>query len=159
MFPRALLIVFLMLASGCTPPPMPMSTPINLAPRGTIEQNIHIEGRKHYTVEFQFSRDGVSFEKLKELIGAMHICQIGAPCPRGVEIPVRWSLQNESSKIVASGEVVTTDSSGWSVAEVSRLIGGFTVDPGRYMFKMEVLKDIPELAFLKTRVTIYHRSK
>jgi Domain of unknown function (DUF5625) len=159
MFLRGLLTIFIGLTGGCTPPPIPMDAAVNLAARSLIEQSVHIEGRKDYIVEFRFSRDGVQFEKLKDLIGAMGVCQIWAPCPRGIAIPVRWSLQNENGKVVASGEIATIDSSGWSAAYVSRRIGGFTVDPGRYLFKMGILKDVPELAFLKTRVTVYHRTK
>ena len=158
MYRIAFITVIVGFLGGCTPA-IPMSASVDLARRSSIEQSIDITRQKNYLIEFRFSRDGVQFEKLKELVGAMGLCQIGAICSRGIAIPVRWSLQSDDKKVVASGELATIDSSGWASADVSRLIGNFSADTGRYSFKLEILKDVPELAFLKTRVVIYHRTK
>jgi hypothetical protein len=138
----------------------PIDSPITLAPKGAIEQTIQIDKKEKYEVALLFTRGGIPIEKLKELIGAMGVCKIGEACSKGVVVPIRWSLRKaEKGYVVASGEIESFESHGWSAADVRRRIGSFTVDRGRYLFSVEVLRDVPELATLRTRVTIYHPAK
>lgn len=156
----AVMVFFLPFLYGYFEPDVPLDTPITLAPRGSVEQNIQIKSKVNYVVDIVFAKGSTPHEKLKELIGAMGICQIGEACSKGVAIPVRWTLRStENGNIVASGEVNSFESSAWSAADVYRRIGGFSVDRGNYLFKLEVLRDVPELAILRTRVLIYHPFK
>jgi Domain of unknown function (DUF5625) len=148
------------MAVGCSAPAIPLDAPITLAPRGTIEQKIQIESKEKYELALVFARGGIPFEKLRELIGAMGLCKIGEACSKGVVVPIRWSLRHvETGEVAASGEIESFESSGWSAADVYRRIGAFTADRGSYLFRFEVLRDVPELATLRTRVTIYHPFK
>jgi hypothetical protein len=90
----------------------------------------------------------------------MGVCKIGELCPKGLPIPVSWSLRDiENGKIVADGEVNSLNSTVWSKADVRRRIGSINMNRGRYIFKIEILRDVPDLAGIKTRVIIYHPSK
>lgn len=145
---------------GCAEHSNPLDAPITLMPRGTLEQTVKIEGKEKFEVALVFSRDGVPFERLKELIGAMGLCKIGEPCSKGIVAPIRWSLRRaETGDVAASGETESIESHGWSAADVYRRVGGFSVDRGTYLFKLEVLRDVPELSMLRTRVLIYHPTK
>lgn len=158
----ALAAVICLVASvgGCAAPSIPLDVPITLVPKGTVEQTIKIEGKEKYEVALVFSRDGIPYERLKELIGAMGLCKIGEACSKGIIVPIRWSLRRaETGEVAASVEMESFESHGWSAADVYRRVGSFSVDRGSYLLRFEVLRDVPELSTLRTRILIYHPSK
>lgn len=133
----------------------PLNTAIDLAAPVKVEKRIKIVIPENYELNFVFERAGVSFEQLRTSIGSMGACRAGDPCPKGVPVPVRWSVHNvETGTAISSGEVETLDSNGWSVANVYRRIGYVKIPKGEYVFRAEVLRPIPELAYLRTRIAL-----
>src|SRR5688572_941711 len=80
--------------------------------------------------------------------------------PQGVPVPVRWSLKSiETGEVASRGEVESIDSSGWSDAHVYRNLGTVKVQPGRYAFRAEVLRPVPDLASMRTQIAIQLKPK
>lgn len=135
-------------------------TQISLSPPRAVEETIGVDLPESYSLHLMFERNGVAFEQLKSSIGAMGVCKIGEQCSKGIPVPVRWSLKNtKTGSIAASGVAESQDSTGWSAAHVYRRLGTVKVPPGRYFFSAEVLRPIPELAYLKTYIAIQLQSK
>ena len=75
-------------------------------------------------------------------------------------MPIRWSLKSiETGEVASSGEVESIDSSGWSAAHVYRKVGTVKVQPGRYAFRAEVLRPVPDLANMRTQIAIQLKPK
>ena len=138
----------------------PLNAPINLAPAGHIEQPIRIVIPERYVLNLVFERDGVPFEKLDTLLGGMRLPKIGEKLPPGIPVSIRWSLTTlEIPNVVASGEVESNGSSGWSAAEVDRHLGYIKAPPGEYIFRAEVLRSVAELSEIRTRIAIQLQPK
>jgi hypothetical protein len=138
----------------------PLNTSISLAPAGKVETEIQVRVPETYSLHFLFERNGVSFDELKTSIGAMGICKIGYPCPKGVPVSVRWSIAPEGGNTaLLGGDAETQDSSGWSQAHVYRQIATVSVPPGRYAFTAEVLRPVPELARLRVHIAMQLQPK
>jgi hypothetical protein len=132
----------------------PLDEPIALAPAGKIDKEIHIVVPEHYTLVFRFMRAGQQYEQLRTLLGG------AASTTAGIPIPIRWSLATVSDgRTVASGEVDSAGMSAWSSADIERNIGGIRVPSGRYRLKAQVLRDVPELAYIDTRLAMTNDSK
>lgn len=133
----------------------PLNASITLAPAGHIEQPIKIVIPERYALNLVFEREGVPFEKLDTLLGSMRPPKIGEKPPPGIPVPIRWSLTSlETLNVVASGEVESVGSSGWSATEVDRHLGYIKTLPGEYIFRAEVLRSVAELSEIRTRIAI-----
>lgn len=136
----------------------PLDEAIQLSPRGSISKEIRIVIPESYQLNFVFERADHPFEQLKTLIGFWGSLY-GEPIVSGVRVPIKWALTDtEGGRLVASGEVDSFGSMSWSVAEVERNIGHIQVPPGQYLFTAEILRDVPELAHIKTRVVLHFRA-
>jgi hypothetical protein len=137
----------------------PLDMPITLTQASKIEKIIEIRMQEKYEICFIFERYGQPVEKMRTLIGAMGVCVKG-PCPKGIPVPVKWSLSElNSEKELLVSQVNTIDSNGWGSDEVDRHIDYLHVKPGRYLFKLEVIQSVPELESIKSRLTIKIRPK
>lgn len=133
----------------------PLRAPILLAPAGSVEANIQIRVAETHSLSFLFERDGIPFANLQAIIGAMGMCKVGEVCSKGVPVPISWSLAPRGQdKLVAAGDTVTSDSTGWSQEHVYRLISRVRVPPGQYVFKAEVLRPVPELSGVRTSIAL-----
>lgn len=132
----------------------PLDEAITLAPRGSIKKEIRIVIPENYELNLVFERGNVPFEQLKALLGDWAY-KDGQPIPSGVRVPIKWELEEvPAGTIAASGEVDSFGSIAWSAAEVDRQVGGIRVAPGRYLFTAEILRDVPELAHINTRLSM-----
>ena len=132
----------------------PLAQPISLDPPGVIDTEIWIPLREQYFLDFEFSRQGHSAEKLKQLIGDW-----GPPVTDGVPVAISWSLTSSKTKVVVvQGAAVTKGASGWG-SEVLRRVGTIRVDPGRYRFHAQILNSVPQLASIPTRLALWNSTK
>lgn len=138
----------------------PLDMPISLAPAGQVEQPVTIVIPEHYALTLVFERGSVPFEELDTLLGSMRPPKIGEKLTSGIRVPIRWSLtSSEKGNVIASGEVDSSGSTGWSAAEVDRHLGNVQAPPGAYIFRANVLRPVPELAYIRTRIAIQLRPK
>lgn len=138
----------------------PLDEMITLAPRGTISREVHIVIPESYQLSLVFERANISPEQLKILLGDWKYNKDGEPIPSGVRVPIRWSLKAEpGGTIAASGEIDSFGSTSWSAIDVDRQVGHIRVMPGRYLFEAEILRDVPELAHIKTRIAMHLHPK
>ncbi len=132
----------------------PLDEAITLAPRGAINREIRVVIPEHYDLNLVFERANIPFEELKTLLGDWAY-KDGKPIPSGMRVPIRWILKTVSSgSVVASGEIDSFGTITWSSTEVYRQVGHLRVAPGRYIFSAEILGDVPELAHIKTRLSM-----
>ncbi len=137
----------------------PLNTIISTFPQGKVEENISIPIPETYSLHFMFERNGIEVEQLKKTVGSMG-CLHAEDCSKGIPIPIRWSLKSiDSGTVVAGEEIETIDSQGWSGAHVYRNVGSVRVQPGNYVFKAEVLRPVPELAYLRTHIALQVNAK
>lgn len=133
----------------------PFDAVISLSPPGSLKEDIEIRIPERYMVQLKFERDGIEFEQLKKLIGAMGLCPTKEECSKGVPVPIRWSLKNrQTGATTSSGLAESIDSSGWSRAHVYRRVGTIQVQPGKYIFEVEVTRPVPELVHIRTHIAI-----
>lgn len=132
----------------------PVDSPIALAPRGTLETEIRVHNPESYHLELRFRVNAISRDEAWRLVGAGSHDQNGQRIPSGVVVPIRWTLISlMSGAIAASGEAETFGSSGHSADEFSRpASSAFTVPPGRYRLRAEIMRDVPELSRLPVRL-------
>jgi hypothetical protein len=136
----------------------PLDSPITLDPPGRIETEVWIVNPEQYELDLVFERV-LPFDQLRSLIGAMG-CPNLSDCPKGVGVPVHWSIQDKrTGVIIFSGTVDTLDSAGWSARQVYRHIGDITVPVGTYVIKAEVLQRTPELSMIPTHIVLSFRPK
>jgi hypothetical protein len=132
----------------------PLTQPISLDPPGVIDTEIWIPLRERYFLEFEFSRQGHSFEQLKQLIGDW-----GPPETDGVPVAISWSLvASKTKEVVAQGTAVTKGVVGWGEG-VHRRVDTIRVEPGRYRFHAKVLNPAPQLASIPTRLVLWNSIK
>lgn len=137
----------------------PLDVPIVLNPKGSVDAAVRILVPEVYELNLVFERAGHEHEKLRALLGESSY-RDGKPIPSGVQVPVRWSLANSSTgTTAASGEIESFGLIAWSAAEVDRSLAVVSVPPGNYKFSAQVLRDVPELAQIKSRLTMQLRPK
>lgn len=137
----------------------PLDLPITLDPPGRIETEVWIVNPEQYELDLVFDRV-LPFDQLKSLIGAMGVCPNLSDCPKGVGVPVHWSIQDKRTGVmIFSGTVDTLDSAGWSARQVYRHIGDITVPVGTYVIKAEVLQRTPELSMIPTHIVLRFHPK
>ena len=133
----------------------PLDEVITLAPRGSICKEIRVVIPEIFELNLVFERANLPFEQLKSLLGMPSYTADKIPIPSGVRVPVKWALKDLSgASIAASGEVDSFSSDSWSATEVGRQVDHVRVAPGRYLFTAEILRDVPELAHIKTRLSM-----
>jgi len=133
---------------------VPLDEPISLTPAGKVDKDIYVPLPENYELVFVFDRTNESFDELRRLVGDIDFIKEESKSI-GAVIPIRWALSTQGSKqIVASGEVNSTGSSAWADSFVERKIGNVKVEPGRYRIHAEILREIPELASLRTKIAI-----
>ena len=127
----------------------PLDEPIALAPAGMIDREIRIVVPEHYTLVMRFMRSGRSSEQWRTLRDGI------ASTTAGILVPIRWSLTSVSNgRAVASGEIDAIGAYRWSSSDIDREIGGIRVPSGRYRFKAQILRDVPEFAHIDTRLAM-----
>jgi hypothetical protein len=132
----------------------PLDEAISLAPRSAITKEIQIVVPDNYELNLVFERPDIPFQQLKTLLGEAPYPNL-KPAQLGVKVPVRWVVTNVlDGSIVASGKVDSSGSMGWSVPVVERRISRIWMTPGKYLFTAEILRDVPELAHIKTRLSM-----
>lgn len=132
----------------------PLDDAITLSPRGKISKEIRMVIPESYALNLVFECSNIPCEQLKTLIGHGGY-KDGKPIPSGVKVPIRWALKEvPGGSVIASGEIDSFGSIAWSATEVYRHVGGFRVAPGRYLFTAEILRDVPELAHIKTHLSM-----
>lgn len=132
----------------------PLDEPISLAPRGVLQKEVRVVIPENYELNFVFERAGISFDQLKVLLGDA-VYRNGKIIPSGIRVPIRWSLRSASGgEVVASGEIDSFGLMAWGGSTVDRSVGHVRVDPGRYIFNAEILRDVQELAHIKTRISM-----
>lgn len=137
----------------------PLDEVITLAPRGLVNKGIHVVIPEKYMLNLVFERGDVPYQKLKVLLGDWAY-KDGKPIPSGVIVPIRWALKDlPDGAVVASGEIDAFGSIAWSPTEVDREVGHVQVAPGKYEFSAEILRDVPELASIRTRLSMQLRPK
>jgi hypothetical protein len=137
----------------------PLDEVITLSPRGTISKEVRVVIPENYELNLVFERANLPFEQLNSLLGDWAY-KDGKPIPSGVRVPIHWVLAElPSGSTAASGEIDSFGSIAWSAAEVDRQVGHIKVVPGRYLFTAEILRDVPELAHIKTRLSMQLHSK
>jgi hypothetical protein len=132
----------------------PLDVPIALSPKGSVDTAVRVLIPEVYELNLVFERAGHQYEELTALLGTWGY-RDGKPIPSGVRVPMRWSLANSSTgAVVAAGEIDSFGSSAWSAANVYRKLAGISVPPGNYKFNAQVLRDVPELAQIKSRLAM-----
>lgn len=132
----------------------PFNEVITLAPRGSLSKEIQIVIPEEYELNLVFKHENVPLKQMQALLGNWAY-KDGMPIPSGIRVPVKWTLISlPQGSIVASGEVDSFGSRAWSASEAYRLVDYVRVLPGRYLFNAEILRDVPEFAHIKTRLTI-----
>jgi uncharacterized protein DUF5625 len=150
-------VVFLLWSKSVTAPPL--NVPILLSPKGSVETTIRVLVPEVYELNLDFARAGHEYHKLRTLLGDW-AHRNGEPVPSGVHVPIRWSLTNEfTNATAASGDVDTFGSIAWSADRVARQVAVVSVPQGHYRFIAEVQRDVPELADIKTRISMRLRPK
>lgn len=138
----------------------PLNVPISLSPAGSVEKIIQIRIPEKHIVQFEFERNGIDFAQLQRLIGAMAVCLPNEECSKGVPVPVRWTLTNsKTGGVVSAGEVESVDSNAWSGTRVYRTVGNIQVQPGKYIFKAEITRPVPEFAHIRAHIAIGFQAK
>jgi len=132
----------------------PLDEPISFAVRGKIEKEIYVPIPEHYQLCLVFERSDVPFQQLEQLLGKW-VFENGRQIPSGIAVPIRWSILKGGSQVtILHGERRTYGAYAWSRSEVYRLIEDVKLKPGHYIFRAEVLREVPELAHLKVRLTL-----
>lgn len=111
-----------------------------------------------YDVSFQFQRAGQNFEYLRSIVGESSY-RNGELIPSGIPIPVHWSLKDQNGSILKEETLNTYGANGWSAAEVTRKVGEFKVNPGKYIFQFEVTGKVSEFEKVESNVEISFGSK
>jgi len=127
-----------------------------------FERTVRIPVSDRYFLYLYFNRKDASFEALRSLVGGVYGQtievdgkHIDAGEPPGLVIPLRWSLRRADSDLVtASGESAKLGSNSWSADEVGRLLHQCDIDGGRYIFKGELLRGLPEFGNIRIRLVL-----
>ncbi|MBI4986198.1 MAG: hypothetical protein HZC24_12895 [Rhodocyclales bacterium] len=130
----------------------PLNEAIMLLPKGEVHKEIQIPLAVAYELDLAFEQLGTTYEKLKLLLeGEGGNAKAGG----GIGVPIRWSLRQQAGgAVMASGEVDTRGTAGWSPTAAYRLVAPIAVPPGRYMLDAEILRDVPELGYVRTRLVL-----
>jgi len=130
-----------------------LDEPISIVARATIDRTIDLPVKDRYFLSLVFDREGKPSDELSKLIGHSGMELIGAP--PGVVIPISWELSNvDTSAIVASGNADTKGSNSWSNTEVGRLLQAVEAPSGRYRFRAQILRDVPEFAGVNAKIRL-----
>lgn len=137
----------------------PLEEPLSLAPRGKLEKEIRVPLPENYDLNLLFERADIPYDAFRELVGDWTF-KDGEIVITGVPVPVRWSLYSvDLQRLIAQGEAESFGFLRWTPYQVARQIDkvSINVEPGRYVFRGEVLQDVPELAHIKTRIALQLR--
>ena len=137
----------------------PLDIPISLMPAEKIEKSITLVLPECYELRLEFDRS-LPFKQIETLLGSMRHARKGEKLPRGVHVPIHWTLSTaEKGEVVTSGEVDSVGTSAWSIDKVYCRLGYVKAPPGKYIFRAEVIHSVPELAHIRTRIGIYLNAK
>jgi hypothetical protein len=139
-----------------------LDEPISIATPGRFERPVYIPVSDRYFLYIYFSRKDATFATLRAIVGGAYGQKIevdgkliDAGEPPGLAIPLRWSLQHAASGAVAAfGESLNLGCNSWSADEVGRLLHKWDIDAGRYIFKGELLRGVPEFQGIRARVVL-----
>jgi hypothetical protein len=138
----------------------PLDVAVSMSSPLPIEKTVKLVIRESYELNFAFERAGVTFEKLREVIGKMGLCRTNEVCSKGIVIPISWSLSEaETGAVIAAEKVDSQDSTGWSSASVFRRIGVINVPKGTYIFRASLPSPIMELSSMRVRIVMQLRPK
>ena len=135
---------------------------VSVATHWQFERPVRIRVSDRYFLYIYFSRKDASFEVLRAIVGGaygqtMEVDgkRIDAGEPAGVPIPLRWSLRHaETGSVVASAQSVKLGSNSWSADEVGRLLHQCDIAAGRYIFRGELLRGVPEFRNIHARLVL-----
>ena len=148
-------ILFVMVILVACQKPNYITVPIEISKKGIVESTVIINGKHQNRIQIVFSRKYLSLEKERELVGSGGICPPkNTNCPKGIKIPIKWSLFNKNGKIIATKELDSIEANGWAGEYVYRYIGEFSAKPGEYRFIVETLKNNPEFEKIETHIEI-----
>ncbi len=132
----------------------PVDEHIVLVSGVSIGKEVDIRIPSVYTIELIFDRTGIPFKELEKLVGSASYFN-GKLVPAGTIIPIRWSLRSlETGLVAASGSRETSSSSGHTSKGLYRSVGHFMVPAGKYIFELEVLRDVPEFKNVQTSLNV-----
>lgn len=132
----------------------PLDEGITLSPGGAISKEIRIINPEYYLLNLNFEQGNTPREQLHTLLGDGSLNKDGKPIP-SIRVPIRWELRAvPSGSIAAAKELDSFGVTAYGADFFYRQIGGFQVKPGRYLFKAKILRDVPELAHIKTRLVM-----
>jgi hypothetical protein len=135
----------------------PLDVPISFAEKISVHQEVIIRAPENYDLNLVFDRRGVEFKTMKRLIGDFGLCMPEkAPCTDGIPVTLRWNFVDQKTmQVVISGDRETRQSHSWSPYQVDRYIERVRLPPGQYFFNAETAEPVPELAALRTRLTLH----
>jgi hypothetical protein len=117
------------------------SLPISLSPPSQATSNVVILIPDDYTLYLKLDRDGPQMEAF---VGAVQNSYPGASQP-SVHLPVRWTLGVLGRDTAAGGTTDQPLGVGLASDAIDVALGQARLGFGRYVFKAEVLKDLPIL--------------
>lgn len=139
--------------------PASVDEPVSLSPPGIVERRISVPLPEFYDLSLAFSFDRQSREKVGNLVGEW-LYQSGRQLPSGVPVPIRWSIKGrQTGREILSGETVSVGSNAFSATAYYRPVGNARLDAGDYLFRAEILSDVPEFADIPVRILLGLRPK
>ena len=153
-------LVFIAWGRWITSPRLEQS--VSVATPCQFERPVRIPVSDRYFLYLYFNRKDASFETLRLLVGGAYGQtievdgkHIDAGEQPGLQIPLHWSLRRaDSDSATASGESAKLGSNSWSADEVGRLLHQCDIDAGRYIFRGELLRGVPEFGNIRARVVL-----
>lgn len=134
---------------------------ISLSPPGSFEKDIIVRKPEIYQPELVFSIGDVPREEMWRLLGEYGLDKTGNPRKPGVIVSLRWLvIPSGSNHVVASTEINSFGTSSHSSETFAREAGpALKLAPGIYRFRLEIVRDVPELRFLKTQFRLRRNAK
>lgn len=132
----------------------PVRTQITLSPRGTVETPIRVIVPGSHRLELAFAREGQDIRQMEKLLG-IATYRKGELITPPIAVPIRWSLVDSGTGVVtASGQGDSSLAARSGAVEIYQKVESVSIPSGNYTFKAEILRDVPELAHLKTSLVM-----
>ena len=139
----------------------PLDEPVTVADAFHFERLVTLRVSDRYFLELFFDREDATFEKLRSLVGGAYGQElevdgrlIDAGEPRGLRVPVEWSLQSAAGEVVVFGPSDGLGANSWSGAEVGRLLYQGDIAAGDYTFSGTLRAGIPEFKGIRAHLRL-----
>lgn len=147
------LSLFSIWADWVTKPPLDEA--MTLSPKGAISKEIRIVNPEYLQLNLEFDQANIPSEQMYSLLGGWGRDNDENSIPSGIRVPIHWELiELPSGSISRTGKDDSLGVTAHGQDVFYRQIGGFKVKTGRYLFKAKILRDVPELAHIKTRLSM-----